>query len=54
MTLRLLRTLSNIIWQLNNLVSDVFIKCTDAHAYNTRAASSVNYAITKMRTDIGK
>ena len=36
------------------LVSDFFTKCSDTHAYNTRAASSGNYVIAKMRTEKGK
>ena len=39
----------------NNLapeqLSDFFTKCSDTHAYNTRAASSGNYVIAKMRTE---
>ena len=42
----------------NNLtpeqLSDLFTKYSDTHAYNTRAASSRNYVIAKMRTEKGK
>ena len=42
----------------NNLapeqLSDLFTKYSDTHAYNTRAASSGNYVIAKMRTEKGK
>ena len=42
----------------NNLepeqLSDFFTKCSDTHAYNTRAASGGNYVIVKMRTEKGK
>ena len=53
-----LDTASLVYCMENNLapeqLSDFFTKCSDTHAYNTRAASSGNYVIAKMRTEKGK
>ena len=53
-----LDTASLVYHTENNLapeqLSDFFTKYSDTHAYNTRAASSRNYVIPKMRTEKGK
>ena len=35
-------------------VKNMFTKCSEIHAYNTRAANAGNYATTKIRTEKGR